>query len=73
MSKTLLFFFSLTNDLVKVSCGNGTLSPRCKDCPRTNINVDSWCGGNCKFDRETETCQESTSNLSISIKKLFSR
>ena len=60
-------YFSLTIYSVKVSCGNGILTPSCNDCPRTNDNVNSWCAGSCTFDNESKTCLESKSYLSYEV------
>ena len=44
---------------VKVSCGNGVLSPSCNLCPQSNdTELKSWCRGTCYFDERDEICKE---------------
>ena len=46
--------------IVHVTCGSGTLSPSCYECPRhTDSQSDElWCDGNCRIDTSDGECKE---------------
>ena len=46
--------------LVQVTCGKGTLSPRCELCPKPNDTTtdEQWCEGNCGIDKHDGVCKE---------------
>ena len=57
----VLFFYPS----VKVLCGNETQSPSCYLCPKNeDMELNTWCRGNCFYDEAEEACKE---GISISI------
>ena len=51
--------YGQTSDLceeVDISCGDSTLYPSCKHCPR-NAEKE-WCSGDCYLDEEDDMCKE---------------